>query len=261
MASERGLVEHHQELGADAAQHRDSISLDRSDGCGGVESLGHHDRRTEQDRREVGCPQAEAERCGHQRHQRFVVGEFAVGDGEGVEVDPAVLEVQHALREPGRSRGRVDEAQVVGTDTPVVERRTGMDRGRHWCVVDQDRRVGLCLDDRHGDVTVELDAQTHQCRAEVRSGSSAVFAQGDERRCPSGTEQVSDLAVAGTSTDADGHDARLLQCQIRGMDRGAIGEKNRNTLARLDAERTDRPQRSGRSARRAPTTTWCPGRR
>ena len=61
-------------------------------------------------------PEAEAERCGHRAHETIVDGQIARLDRELVEVVPAVLELRHALREPGRPRRRIQQEQIVGTE-------------------------------------------------------------------------------------------------------------------------------------------------
>src|SRR6185437_16841787 len=50
-------------------------------------------------------------------------------DDEAVEVEPAVLGVHHALRQPGGAGGGVEHEQVVGAHGAAGQQRPGLGRG------------------------------------------------------------------------------------------------------------------------------------
>ena len=62
-----------------------------------------------------------------------VVGERTEVLGLAVEVEPAVLELHHALGQPRRARGGVEQEQLVGIESPLCH---AVDEARDRCGAD-----------------------------------------------------------------------------------------------------------------------------
>ena len=65
--------------------------------------------------------------AGSAEQEDVALGEVGGVDGEAVEVVPALLVVHHALRQPGRAGGRVEQEEVVDREAPLGERACRLD--------------------------------------------------------------------------------------------------------------------------------------
>jgi len=211
--------------------------LDEVEGACGVETAADDGGSAEHDRRVVRGPEPETEGGGKERHEDVVRPDVAVAAGDLMEVEPAILEVQHALREPGGARGRVDEREVVGADAAGVE--VAWNGWVEGLPVDRDVALGIGLEQGQFDVGDDRDAEILDLGPEGGGRCPVVVGEGDERRGLGEAEQVGDFATVGPSAETHGDDPGLLEPEVGGVHGGGVGEQHTDASAGFDPEGDD----------------------
>ena len=217
-------VEHHDELRAHAAQHRDALTLDEIKGRIGIKAFHHHCRAAEDGGREMRGPETKPV-WGREHSEEHLIGTETSGRRRKVmEVEPAVLGVHHTLGQTRGSRGGVEQEERIGIEW--LHRRTGVDDHIGGQTSVDDLRLAV-----HEHKAVDLRAQCSHIGHQLRGITTVLIGCGDQHRGAGECEEMGDLAISCACPDADGHQTGLLDTDEHRVHGGAVGHHDRDSIA------------------------------
>ena len=222
-------LEHQDELGAHGGEHGHAVALDGAQRRLGVEARREHGRRAEQASASRGRSRCRSRRASAApRRTRPRARELARRDGQLVEGEPAALVVDHALREPRRARGRVQQEELVGGEGALGRRRPARFDGG---AAEEQARAPPSSSPSTTRWCASAAPSRRRSATKAREVDAPVLLAAHEGPRARRLEQMAQLPQAGARPDPHHDEAGLLAADVDGVHAGAVGQPDGDTLA------------------------------